>query len=260
MARIRTVKPSFFRHYELYQAEQETGLPLRVAYEGLWTVADRRGRFCWCPHEIKLDVLPYDELDFSHVLDALTTRGFIVKYTCNGKVYGYIPTFEQHQVINNRESESVLPEPPAFEPKTEEIPPEDHASATRHDLAQAEGEREGEEELKEKSKKKKNLADQMIPLLPPSFDTPRFRKSLSDYEVLRKANSWPIWKPVTIQTNAESWSLHTESEVYEALQTSIKGPYRGIFPKHSGGAPPILTVETFEVTEEQKAKIEEAIR
>lgn len=109
MARIRTVKPEFFKHEDLYEAERETGFPLRVAFAGLWCVADREGRFKWKPRQIKLDVLPYDEIDFSRVLDALLTRGFIVKYANGTDVYGCIPTFLEHQVINNREAVSVLP-------------------------------------------------------------------------------------------------------------------------------------------------------
>lgn len=110
--RIRTIKPDFFRHFDLYQAEIETGLPLRVAYPGLWTVADREGRFRWRPENLKLDILPFDDLDFSRVLDALVTRGFIVKYVHSGKQYGLIPTFKNHQFINNKENPSILPAPP----------------------------------------------------------------------------------------------------------------------------------------------------
>ncbi len=109
MARIRTVKPEFFRHHRLYVAEKESGLPLRVAFAGLWTVADRAGRFAWEPIQIKLDCLPYDEVDFSVVLDALETRGFIMKYA-KGKL-GMIPGFNRHQVINNKERESSIAEP-----------------------------------------------------------------------------------------------------------------------------------------------------
>jgi hypothetical protein len=111
MARIRTIKPDFFRHEALFEAEKETGLPLRVAFAGLWTAADREGRFRWSPRALKLDCLPFDDVDFSRVLDALATRGFIVKYRAEGQDYGHIPTWKTHQVINNRENQSVIPEP-----------------------------------------------------------------------------------------------------------------------------------------------------
>jgi hypothetical protein len=111
MARIRTIKPEFFRHEGLYELERECGMPVRVAFAGLWTAADREGRFKWAPKTLKLDCLPFDECDFSRVLDALTTRGFIVKYVIDGREFGFIPSWSEHQVINNRESESVLPEP-----------------------------------------------------------------------------------------------------------------------------------------------------
>jgi hypothetical protein len=111
MARIRSIKPAFFRHEELFEAEKETGLPLRLAFAGLWTAADREGRFKWSARNLKLDCLPYDDVDFSRVLDALTTRGFIVKYAVNGVEFGFIPSWKSHQVINNREAASELPEP-----------------------------------------------------------------------------------------------------------------------------------------------------
>lgn len=109
MARIRTIKPEFFRHEGLYEAEINYKLPLRISFAGLWTACDREGRFKWKPRALKLDVLPYDELDFSRVLDALLTCGFIVKYEKDGEDFGCIPSWHTHQVINNRESESILP-------------------------------------------------------------------------------------------------------------------------------------------------------
>ena len=109
--RIRTIKPEFFTHEGLYEAESETGLPIRIAFAGLWCVADREGRFKWEPRRIGIQVLPYDGVDFSRVLDALTTRGFVVKYRVNDACFGLIPSFLKHQVINNRESDSVLPDP-----------------------------------------------------------------------------------------------------------------------------------------------------
>lgn len=131
MARIRTVKPSFFRHRALFLAEKETGLPLRIAYEGLWTCADREGRFKWEPEELKLDCLPFDDVDFSRVMDALFTRGFIVKYASGKRQYGVIPTFKDHQIINNREAASALPEPPENLEELVELANLSDASATR---------------------------------------------------------------------------------------------------------------------------------
>lgn len=111
MGRIRTVKPELFKHEELYELEMETGLPLRTAFIGMFTCCDREGRFKWRPRALKLEVLPYDEIDFSRVLDALGTRDFVRKYAIEGEEYGLIPTFYKHQVINNRESESTIPAP-----------------------------------------------------------------------------------------------------------------------------------------------------
>ncbi|CAJ5047138.1 Replication protein 15 [Burkholderia pseudomallei] len=114
MGRIRTVKPELFAHEDLFEAERETGLPLRIAFVGLFTCADREGRFKWRPRTLKLAVLPHDDVDFSRVLDAFVTRGFLVKYACeSGEEIGLIPTFTKHQVINNREMPSDLPAPPA---------------------------------------------------------------------------------------------------------------------------------------------------
>lgn len=113
--RIRTIKPEFFLHEGLFEAERAAKLPLRLAFAGLWCAADREGRFKWEPRRLGVQVLPYDDVDFSRVLDALMTRGFIRKYTSGTGEYGVIPTFTAHQVINNRERESELPEPPAIE-------------------------------------------------------------------------------------------------------------------------------------------------
>lgn len=143
MARIRTIKPEFFRHEGLYDAERETGLPLRIAFAGLWTAADKAGRFEWRPRQLKLDCLPHDDVDFSRVLDALATRGFIVKYTSGGEEYGYIPSWRSHQVINNRETESKIPEPNKIKNIPTRQPRVDDASATRQGNYQGEGEGEG---------------------------------------------------------------------------------------------------------------------
>lgn len=142
MGRIRTVKPELFKHEDLFELEHKTKLPIRVSFIGLFTCCDKSGRFKWRPRSLKLDILPYDDLDFSRVLDALMTRGFIVKYTSNGEDFGCIPSFKKHQIINNRESESELPEPAislVIDASNTREPREDHA-----DTGEGKG-REGKE-------------------------------------------------------------------------------------------------------------------
>jgi hypothetical protein len=138
MGRIRSIKPEFFRHEELYEAEKKAGLPLRVAFAGLFTVADREGRFKWKPNTLKMDVLPWDDVDMNAVLLALREFGFLKQYIVDGKTYGWIPSFKDHQVINNREVKSSLPE---YRPENDAT---FHASFTRDDAASGEGKgREG---------------------------------------------------------------------------------------------------------------------
>jgi hypothetical protein len=109
--RTRLIKPSFFKHGDLFDAEERSKLPLRVAYAGLWCVADREGRFLWRPRELKPDILPHDAVDFAQVLDALERAGFIASYVVDGKKFGHIPTLQDHQTFHVREAQSKIPSP-----------------------------------------------------------------------------------------------------------------------------------------------------
>src|ERR1700722_5875699 len=109
MSKIRTVKPELFRHELLFDAEQKTQLPLRLAFISLFTCCDREGRFRWNPRLLKLDMFPYDEINVSEVLEALAHYGFVIKYHVKNEVYGVIPSWDKHQRINLRESASILP-------------------------------------------------------------------------------------------------------------------------------------------------------
>lgn len=110
--RIRTVKPEALKDEELWDLEVTTGLPLFRGYQGLWMYADREGRFEWRPRPLKSDILPYWEGDFAAVLEALASRGFIIKYTVDGRQYGLVPTLAKHQRFDHREPPSELPAPP----------------------------------------------------------------------------------------------------------------------------------------------------
>lgn len=111
MARIRTIKPEFFFNERLAELEAETGLPIRLAYIGLWCQCDREGRFEWRPTRLKAQILPYDDADFAMVLDGLMSIDCIECYEVGGKLYGQIPSWHQHQSINQREAQSKIPAP-----------------------------------------------------------------------------------------------------------------------------------------------------
>lgn len=110
--RIRTIKPEFFTHEGLFDAEQASKLPLRISFAGLWCAADREGRFKWEPRRLGVQILPYDKLDFANILSALEAAGFIVRYG-NGQ-FGWIPSFLSHQCVNIREAKSKIPSPDEF--------------------------------------------------------------------------------------------------------------------------------------------------
>lgn len=114
MARIRTVKPEFFRHELLQDLEEKHGkLKPMLTFEGLWTLCDKNGNFEWRPRQIKLDVLPFLSFNIEDTLNLLKENGFIVRYEINGHFYGHIPTFEEHQRITGKELQSPgkYPEP-----------------------------------------------------------------------------------------------------------------------------------------------------
>lgn len=123
MARIRTIKPEFFTSEDIF------GLtPLaRLFYVSLWCEADREGRLEWKLGTLKARYLPADSCDISALAQELSDKGLIVIYEVDGKKYAEIPTFTEHQVINNREAQSKIPAR------------ERDASLTRESAVKAEG-------------------------------------------------------------------------------------------------------------------------
>lgn len=112
MSRKRLVSPQFFTHSGLFDAEHDSGLPLRLAFAGLWTACDRRGIFEWKPRVLKLQILPYDTVDFDAILGALRGAGFVEYYVVGGKEFGRIPSFDRWQTFHKNEKPSDAPSPP----------------------------------------------------------------------------------------------------------------------------------------------------
>jgi hypothetical protein len=102
MARIRTIKPEFFKN------EQLADLPMsaRLLFIGLWTLADKEGRLEDRPKRIKVELFPYDNLDCDKELSRLQSAGFIERYEVGELKVIQIINFTTHQRITGKESET----------------------------------------------------------------------------------------------------------------------------------------------------------
>ena len=104
MARIRTIKPEFFTSEDIVELDPMA----RLLYIALWCEADKEGRLVWKPKTFKMRYFPADDCDIDALADALVTRGLVCLY---GESLAFIPSFKDHQHINPREKDSVLPNP-----------------------------------------------------------------------------------------------------------------------------------------------------
>lgn len=108
MARARNIKPSFFQNEELGELSPIT----RLAFIGMWTIADYKGCIEFRPKRLKVQLMPYDDCDFEQIANDLDKSGLIAIYTVAGQRYIKIVKFEQHQNPhkNERESGSDIPD------------------------------------------------------------------------------------------------------------------------------------------------------
>ncbi len=119
MARIRTIKPEFFRHEGLQDLESDNpGKCVMLVFAGLWGHCDKAGRFEWKPRMLKLDILPFLDFDMAETLDILWRLRFLLRYEFDGREYGEIASFEKHQRIGGKELQEPAkhPEPTEYKP------------------------------------------------------------------------------------------------------------------------------------------------
>jgi len=121
----------------------------RLFYASLWCESDREGRLKWDVRTLKIRYFPADNCDINAMAEELISAGLIEIYEVDGKQYAQIPTFLDHQIINNREAESSLP------PKPEQ---KNNAPSTRESGDQGEG-KEGKERKGREGKGKEVARD-----------------------------------------------------------------------------------------------------
>jgi len=106
MARIRTIKPDFWRDESLASVSPEAAL-LAI---GLLNHADDEGYFNAHPKLIESDIFPLRELSntITVMIDELHRIGYIELYKgYDGKKYGHICNFAKHQVINKKNPSKI---------------------------------------------------------------------------------------------------------------------------------------------------------
>ena len=105
--RARNIKPGFFRNEEL--AEISPGG--RLLFIGLWCMADREGLLQDRPKKIKLEIMPYDDINCDKLLQELHDHSLILRYNVNGNRYISVPNFSKHQRPHPNEKPSEIPPP-----------------------------------------------------------------------------------------------------------------------------------------------------
>ena len=115
MARIRSIKPEFFKHLELQELEcSNPGQHTMLVYAGLWTQCDKNGVFLYNCKVLKNEVLPYMDFDMKKTLSILEENNYFIKYSSGGREYGFIPKFEKYQfpTKNEKDNPAKYPLPP----------------------------------------------------------------------------------------------------------------------------------------------------
>lgn len=176
MARIRSIKPDFFKHEDL----AELPAMVRLLFIGLWTQADRDGKLENRPKRLKIEIFPYDDFDINQGLEMLEKAGFILRYSVKNEhsestvqapysnsasTFIKILSFSKHQQPNTKEARSAIPEP-VFDGA-----PYQHSANTvlasqererKEDIGNGKREREGEGNTEQAPSRDDELEDSIL--------------------------------------------------------------------------------------------------
>jgi hypothetical protein len=206
MARIRTIKPTFFMNDELAELDPLT----RLLYVGLWTQADREGRMEDRPRRIKASVLPYDECDIDAALNALHASGHIVRYEVAGERYIEVANFTKHQAPNVKEQPSTIP-----------APDKHHASTVQACQERKEGKEGKGRDAREDIPDSKIMASTGHP---PCLD--------ADIEVIDPAYVGSCWGFIVGQAEEQFGGILSHAERTELAEAVTQGCIHGCTGEH----------------------------
>lgn len=129
MPRARNIKPGFFTNDSLGELS-----PLaRLAFIGLWGQADFNGNLHYKPKRLKVEILPYDTVDFAELVAELEAAGFVRRYRVADAEYLHLPTFTKHQRPHKNEvlRGTDVPKPDQAGTERDQYGPETEPDHTR---------------------------------------------------------------------------------------------------------------------------------
>lgn len=248
MARIRTIKPDFFRHELLQDLEiAHPGMYPMMVFEALWGHCDSKGRFEWKPRTLKLDILPFLPFDMATTLGILEDAGMLHKYAVDGKEYGVIHTFEKHQRLSGKEltegekhpapyvydTESVCETTGKQSGSVEEIPESQEGKGMEwkgkeKNIPQNSSPPDGDvcvsETVPVPAKQKKETPLGVDDLVAAGVD----RQIAADWLVIRKAKRLPLTK--TALSDIESSAASVGIDLPEAIRVACCSGWAGFRP------------------------------
>lgn len=269
MARIRTIKPEFFKDKKVHSL----GYAERLLFIGLWTLADDQGYLWWDPYSIECELFPRDDVDIEQMLAALCQAGMIQRVaTTKGKDLVYITKLLDHQKISNPSKpklellvseniQSPLKSSGGLASATESS--EILASTTEDSVVQhverkgkeRKGKRNRKESIPPKSPKGELVEDEVPepdsipgenhhreetpsesePSLPESLRTPEFQTAFAEWLAFKRERG-EKYKPTGLRkliSTLEKWGPEV---AIERINFSISSNYAGIFPPKSSNA------------------------
>ena len=120
MARIRSVKPGFWKSLGLWRAfgvRRVDDDSVRLTFIGLWNYADDEGRGLDDPRLIKAEIFPLDDRKTPAVIGAMVEAlaagpdPALVRYEVDGRAYFQILRWHNHQKVEKPQP-STIPPPP----------------------------------------------------------------------------------------------------------------------------------------------------
>jgi hypothetical protein len=93
MSRIRSSHPGLWTD----EAFVSLSSFARLLFMGLWNECDDKGCFPWSPLQMKMRILPADNVDAAELLAELERAGCIRAYEVSGKKYGAVRNFVKFQ-------------------------------------------------------------------------------------------------------------------------------------------------------------------